>query len=359
MNRILIIIVLLVSTISGVNAQGFSDLFSSRFAKAVALGGAYTSIATGPEAVYYNPAGLSLGADQYAAAFSYGQAEQSLIDITPFDIVALFPRITGVGRFGISYSYFYNSISVFDVDFKNNHQLFRVSYSFPVASNFSLGLNATYYTREYQFEETGSFGEILVRQLTDVAIDMDLGLLYSFKDIDFISSRDQVNLGLQMRNLFAGLYKDYETSEEENLFQDLRLGISYETEKISDDGENRYNYTLSFDSQFSSGFLIADLYEFQIYEPQIGFEIGYGRLISLRLGYVDWVNIGSDDIGTLQTPRYHFGIGSYFSIIDRMNTELSFTYGYWVNQDQMDEFSNIVGNTTSDKFLVSLSLYFE
>ncbi|MGE5402172.1 MAG: hypothetical protein ACM3S2_17375 [Ignavibacteriales bacterium] len=99
----IILFVLLIYFNASAQSGAFYLYNTSRFARVIRLGDAYTGVAKGLESMYYNTAGLA-NIDYYGAAFSNGHGICLMLfdKATPNDYTAVAPLPKNCGTVGFS-----------------------------------------------------------------------------------------------------------------------------------------------------------------------------------------------------------------------------------------------------------------
>jgi hypothetical protein len=151
-------------------------------ARPLGMGGAYTAVAEGPEAAYYNPAGLA-----FASRISVSMSYKSMsLDRHLSQIAVLFP-IRGEAvmaanwvNAGVSDLSGRNESRQITGDIRNNQNSFAVSFAKPINNSIAVGGNLKYL--QEKLDQTSAF-----------TIGVDFGFLVRIKKL--------VNIGGSIQNL--------------------------------------------------------------------------------------------------------------------------------------------------------------
>ncbi|OGC04637.1 hypothetical protein A2276_01510 [candidate division WOR-1 bacterium RIFOXYA12_FULL_43_27] len=253
-------------------------------ARAVAMGEAYTALARGPEAVYWNPAGL---VDQKLVELSSMHA--NWFGDMSFDYLGFaFPY--RIGTIGLGYTVLnYGSIPGYDSSGAKGSDIgaydgaFTLSWAQRLNKRFSLGVSAKYIN-----EKLDSFNSS--------TIAADCGILFEL--------RPAVNLALVAKNQIGKLKF---ISEEASVPSAITIGISAgpfltDALNVSADytlatgGENFLNYGLEY--YFNDFFCIRGGSSKSRLQGGLGFKSPY---FNLDYAYVPYENLGA-------THRVSFGL---------------------------------------------------
>ncbi len=200
---------------SGAGTTGFAFLKQGVGARAVALGGAYVSLADDPSVIYYNPGGtVHLQGRQFLAGY-----HNYILDVQSGFLAMTLP-LQELGTLGLFISYMnygeftrtdlLGNIDESDPTFSGGDFLIGLNYSRNLMANLSGGLNLKFMT-EY------------ADGYSSQAMAVDLGLLYKFSDL-------RTQAGLSIYNLGGVLSGFSANSAEENkdkLPLGGRIGISH------------------------------------------------------------------------------------------------------------------------------------
>ena len=180
---------------AGTDAAAF--LKKSVGAKAISMGGAFTSVADDPTAIYWNPAGLaSIQLYSFSAMGSTGASDKypGLKDVVPtHNFFALtvplskFTDVLGKTVIGIGYisskmdniqhTYINGENSIYRGTMSNTDNAYYLSAGLPIwESTTSLYVGASLKYISYEFSEIG---------VSDSGMDFDVGVIYSIDTLNF------------------------------------------------------------------------------------------------------------------------------------------------------------------------------
>ena len=138
-NLIVVLTILFLVTICFGQQASFFTFNTSRFARVIGLGNAFTGLADDIETVYYNSAGLA-NLDYYAAIYSKGQGFAFIIDdYTSDDFALIFPIAKKIGIFALSVDRFL----LLEGEYKEH--IYRFHFARHLFQNFSVGTSINYY----------------------------------------------------------------------------------------------------------------------------------------------------------------------------------------------------------------------
>lgn len=295
--------------------NGASELLIPVGTRDIAMGGSTASIATGVEAIFWNPAGtahMKNSADVYFSHMSY------IADIG-VSYGALSANIEGVGILSLSLkSLAIDAIAVTTTrDPDGTGQTFKPQY---------LTVGLTYSRQLSERVAVGLTSNLISERLGDVSatgFSFDVGVLY-----DNLASVDGLNIGIVVKNIGpemkfdgtgllttatvadqhrpAALYQVQAAAFE--LPSSIQLGMGYKRQ-ISD------MVTLQGSTTFQSNNFSDDEY-------RIGLEGAYQDLLFVRAGY-NFAQRESDDREYLFGPTVGLGVHSALG-----NTDISVDYAY-------------------------------
>jgi hypothetical protein len=313
------------------SAQGAMDLFNtSRFARPIRLGNAYAGVAEGPETIFYNAAGL---ADQtsYSFIFSKGQGFGFFIDDpSAFDYALVVP-LGSLGTAALNINSLSFNIPPSD---KINHYIYGISFAKELLPGFSMGTTLNYYRSVlnfvfYSFE----LSQIMNKEATGWAIDANVSALYRMPSQIKLSERDKFQVGVQVKNLLNSKFKYKDFPQEDLLFQNIRLGISYSYDPGFD-----YIYGLSplkFMGAFDAVFMGQD-YKYYEWQPNYGLELSLFEILQLSYGRENEIQIKESYSYSPQHPvnRYGFGLNIPFHKLFETSYEIKLAVNYSISDWQ-------------------------
>ena len=203
------------------SAQMLEEILgTSHFSRTIRMGNAYTSVGEGPEALFYNVAGIAQS-DFYGALFSTGQGYALFTDaVNANDYSVIAPLPEGYGNVGVSL----NHLSFDWVNYNYDINIYNLSYAYNLTRGFSLGLTINYYT--YEFSASPNFDPEVVKVFGS-AFDLNYGILYELPDEVKLSDKDKFRIGFQIKNLLNSRMNFDNGFDDEYMFQNIRAGISY------------------------------------------------------------------------------------------------------------------------------------
>ena len=137
-----ILVLILFITNFSFSQGGALDIYNtSHFARTIRLGNAYTGVAEGPEAIFYNAAGLA-NQNSYKFLFSKGQgyaifAEEPRV----YDYALIVPFMKEYGTIGFAV----NTLSFEFFDNKAENNIYSISFARKMLDQFSVGISFSYY----------------------------------------------------------------------------------------------------------------------------------------------------------------------------------------------------------------------
>lgn len=282
-------------------AQSFYEILgTSHYTRAIRLGNAYTGVAEGTEAIYYNVAGLA-NFNGYGVLYSNGHGYAYYIDDARLnDFTLAFQLPDSIGTAALSLQTF-TSPTLSD-DF--GMYIYSLSFARKLFDQISAGINFNYYY------ETGLAispeGPNLWSKFKASGFDINLGLLYELPNEIKFSKYDKFNIGFQIKNLLNNELHFDEFEIGNNLFQEIRLGLGYildfQFEKVSE--LNPLTIQLSADAVFQG----SD-YDFTEWQPNYGIEITAMEIVQLSFGRENEIQIKKTYDYSPQHPVNRYGIG--------------------------------------------------
>ncbi|MEN8192860.1 MAG: hypothetical protein ABFS12_08590 [Bacteroidota bacterium] len=328
----IITIILSLGSISFGQRGAFSEFNTSRYARVVALGNAFTGLADDIEAVYYNSAGLA-NLDYYSASYSNGHGYAFVFDdYTASNFALLLPTFNDIGKFALSATQL-----KFNLGDNFSQNLYRLHFARNILDNFSIGASINYYhisadSYSLIFQPDG-----VDKEFSGNAFDISLSALYSLP-IEFIPGiLNETRFGLQMQNLFDTDVNYSNELDPNQKHQTLRIGASTSIiPKLPTVLKlNPIKFILVADAVY-----YGSEYDFNLWQPNFGLELKLFEIISLRYGRENENKIGDAYTSSSQHPVKRYGIGLSIPlhkfITDYDKLEISFDYSY-SDWDKLDE----------------------
>ncbi|MCU7493058.1 MAG: hypothetical protein HF310_16280 [Ignavibacteria bacterium] len=334
MKAVKILLLVLVTWFNASAQSGAFDSYNtSRFARVIRLGDAYTGVAKGLESMFYNTAGLA-GINYYGAAFSNGHGIGVMLPnkVTPNDYAAVAPLPENLGTVGFSV----NSLAFkYDGFFEESQTIYAVHYARKVIDKLSLGISADYYV-DNNNSLLLHFGQ-LPKEVTGKAFDLSLSALYQFPEAVLLTPRDEFQIGVHFRNVLNTKMSYSETSAKDPLSQNIRTGLSYtfvpSIQKIYDLEPVR------FMAAFDAVFYGAD-YKFNEWKPNYGLELTLLEILQLSFGRENELQINNLWDYSPQYPvnRYGFGINipvnRILNLKNMLELDLNYSLSDWQKVDE-------------------------
>jgi hypothetical protein len=337
---IAVLFILVLAWTSTAQKGAFSEFASPRFARALAMGSAYTGVAEGLEATAYNSAGLA-DLRHPALAFSYGQGAVFLIDkVSPFDVVFAMPIPGSKIVAGASLS----QLNLSDNTYDAHVSCVSLHGAMPVVEGLSAGLDVQYYRWSVANTARDEQNTPIQYSARVTSFDVSPAVLYSKHDFFWSKLRDRLRVGLRLRNalsLRGSISYDRPLSTAEELdrnFQMLTLGASYSLvlplEKIT--GKDPISIMVSSDLT-----RLGNRYAFPLERLNAGVELRLFEL--LRFWYGRENERALDHSAYSSTPQYpvtRLGVGLSFSPDDLkslgmpLGIDIAYAYSDW---DLIDE----------------------
>lgn len=337
MKKMIFLFCLIGLTKMGWPATGFDFFHTSRFARAIGLGHAYTGIAEGVEATYYNSAGLAF-MEGWGIAYSYGNGSQFLIPVTPTDLAITTPDIGGLGHFALSVHYL-----VMETMGELRYVLYRLHNSHQLGNKFSIGGSLNLYQMSYKPEDWGE-------DQNEQAIDLNLSGLYRLQEVFLSENQDMLKVGIQLTNLFAAELPDIDSGIRQNdtkqtLPQSLSMGISYTWQPNWTAANEMRILTLlaAFDLVYDNT-LENETYKADRRLANMGVELRLMEILALRYGRENEDHLGDMEYTTPQYPVSRFGLGlnlplhKFFDRKKKLVLLVDYAQGDWQNQHSLDQY---------------------
>ncbi|MCB0258097.1 MAG: PorV/PorQ family protein [Calditrichaeota bacterium] len=300
-------------------------------ARSLALGGSNVAYTKGLDALYWNPAGLSLMDRSAAGTFSTMQIFGD-IDV---NYLAIGLKAGALGSIGLSFKVF----DFGDIPITTNEDIEGANGATFAPSFFTAGL--TYSRRLTDVIQVGATAKLVnesVPRASASAVAFDVGIQYH--DLGGI---DGVSFGLAVKNIgtnmqYAGSafltqatdagagrndYRERPTATHQ-LPATVELGVGYQR-NIDE------NNSITFNTNFENQNFGNDNFKF-------GIEYSYSDLIALRGGYKFTDNVDSED----QLYTFTLGVGLHY---DFGGTDMTFDYAFRDSQyfDGNNLFSLTIG----------------
>lgn len=329
MKKSLVILACLTSVLFSQNA--FYELNTSRYARVVGLGNAFTGLADDIEAVYYNSAGLA-NLDYYSISYSNGNGYAFVIDdYTSDDFAVLLPTFSQIGKFALSVDRQYYK------DMDGGYSLFRLHFARIIFKNLAIGTSLNYYYFSARSYSTASNPSGIAEELRGNSFDLSLSALYTLQFDSFKIISNETRFGVQMQNLIDTDLNYSNDIDPVPKHQTLRIGISTSIipriQKIAD------LIPLKLTSVFDAVFYGSE-YKFDRWHPNFGVEIKLFDILSLRYGRENEEVITKTYSYSPQHPVKRYGIGlsiplhKFISDYDKIELSLDYSYSDW---DKLDE----------------------
>lgn len=332
-SRILALFAVLLITGAEAGAENYSGEFMALGggARAMAMGGAFTSIADDPTSTYWNPAGIALFDDysgnpaRMSLSFMHSERFGNLLDYNYFS--AVMPLENGRSGWGITFIHLgADDIRIIPMESGMidgdgdgvyepwNGEMLNFDYrDFPMESvnDYALFLS---YGQKMDFASLGASVKLIrndqVTGVSSFGIGIDLGLIK--KDL----WRD-VMLGVKLQDA-TGTYINWSTGKEEFIYPALKIGVGYpfylsslnSVIVLAVDGDFRLSNRRQV-SQFWIGKASADFH--------LGAELFIRELVALR--------------GGLDMGRPTAGAGFVLNDFGHWGVNLGFDYALLMHDD--------------------------
>jgi hypothetical protein len=349
-NLSVVIILIFLATICFGQQHSFYIFNTSRFARTIGLGNAFTGLADDIETVYYNSSGLA-NLDYYAAVYSKGQGSALIInDYTSDDFALILPVAKKIGIFAFSIDRF----SLLEGEYKE--LLYRLHFARHIFENFSLGTSINYYRLSTESPSVGT------EERDDSAgvFDISFSALYKLPITVIPSIDNETRFGFQLQNLV-----DSDVSVNDNKdskHQSLRVGFSI---AIIPKFEKPLSLIpLKF-------IIVADVvfygsgYKFDVFQPNFGLELVLFEILHLRYGRENELDINSSYDYSPQHPVKRYGMGLTIPLHKFINDfemlEFAFDYSYsdWDKIDESNPMWSPISRDLPIRDSFSIKLYFQ
>lgn len=357
MKKYILVLALLFSCHStNIFSQSFYEILgSSHYARTIRLGNAYTGVAEGAEAIYYNVAGLA-HLNGYSALYSNGQGFAFFIEDTRLNDYAIAFQLPNlIGSVGISLQTYRSPW--FSTDF--GLDIYSLGYARKIINNLSAGLTMNYY--HLNANSTSPSDPEILNKLTGWSFDINLGILYELPDQLKLTENDKFRIGLQLKNIINTKLKYNETDEKNPLFQDIRAGLSYmykpNLDKLYDLDPLYFLFT--FDAVFQGA-----EYDYTEWQPNYGIEATILEILQISYGRENENQIKETYSYSPQHPVNRFGFGLNIPLHYLLNLNykaiLSINYSIsdWQKIEEDNPEYNPFGIKSIDKNAISVGLTF-
>ena len=356
LSKVITIILILTTIGSGQQGQHW-DFNTSRYARVVGLGNAFTGLADDIETVYYNSAGLA-NLDYYSASYSNGQGFAFVMDdYTADNFALLIPTFNDIGKFAISVTRLKYYIAG---DFSQN--LYRLHFARYILDQFSIGVSINYYHFSASSYNTVTRPDGIDEEVSGNTFDISLSALYSIPIISIPGIINETRLGIQMQNLFdtdVNISNEFEPNPKHQI---LRIGASTSIiPKLPTVLRlNPIKLILVADAVY-----YGSEYDFNLWQPNLGIEFKLFEIISLRYGRENENKIGEAYSSSPQHPVKRYGVGLSFPLhkflTDYKKLEISFDYSYsdWDKLDETQPMMSFFSDDLPIQESVSVKLAFQ
>jgi hypothetical protein len=326
----------LVCCAQSVSAQSYS----TRYARAVAMGNTYTGVAEGLEASMYNNAGLA-GLTDAAAAFSYGQGEGWPFACRAFDAAAALPLDSGVGTVAASY-HAANRDFTYAGRYLNDSRL-QLHYGRIVAGGLALGASVNVNRVATDLERRNEANEILASGArSHIAFDCSLSGLYARPRLLLPAWDDLLRCGIHLDNALGTKMEEFGRG-----CQVLSIGASYQfTPPIEPIAERTALRVLLAAALHYDNSLSNASWSWNVARPDIGIELRILDLLSLRCGRENRLALGSWKVTDPQYPATRVGagvdlpVGALLGFARDLRLRFDYAHSYRDNQQFLDDFAS-------------------
>jgi len=319
--------------LTNIFAQGFFEILgTSHYTRAIRLGNSYTGVAEGPEAIYYNVAGLA-NLNGYSTLYSNGQGLAYFSgEIKTNDLVLTYSLPEEIGTLGLSF--FSNFFPKYSSNGDLTFNMFNLSYGRKLFNKFSAGIGINYYRLKAEYKLPNPLN---LENETGSAFDLTVGLLYELPDEMKLNNNDNFKAGIQFKNILNSQVKYDPGYEGHHLFQDIRFGVSY----LYNFGFDKIN-NLELLKVLLTGDAVtqgAD-YDFTDWNPNYGIEATLLEILQLSFGRENTKKIKEYDGYTLQFPvnRFGFGLNVPLDYLLELSYKANLSINYSISDwDKFDE----------------------
>lgn len=325
---------------------------ASRFARSIRLGNAYTGVAEGPEAMFYNAAGIT-SQDAYGFVFSEGQGFAILMDgVKAFDYAITAPLPNHYGVLGVSI----NTLSMKPSDdYKSVENIYSINYARKFLYNLSFGITASY----YHIKVTNQASLLGLTSVAGSAFDINLSSLYEIPGAFIFSENDALKIGFQIKNILNTKVKYDNTSHTDYKFQNIRIGASYsympELDKAFD--LSPLEFMAAFDAVF-----LGSNYDFINFQPNFGVELRLFEILQVSYGREVEKQIRETYTYSPQHPVNRYGIGikaplqKFVNLPFAIELKVDYSVSDWKKLDEEKDGLVLGGNRRIDNKAISAGL---
>lgn len=336
-------------------AQGSGN--GPQFARVIRMGNTFTGIANGPEALFYNTAGLSVN-PTYSIIMSAGTGISCMTDdVKSSNYGIVIPLSKQIGTLGITFSDFdLKAPSIYSET--NTSQNYSVHYAINIFDFLSVGFTGSYFKdhRTFFFTPSNDFTDH-----SGSGYYMNLSALLKVSE-KIISVEDRFQLGLLVSNILNGKL-DYKSSADLYIPQQISYGFSY---LFSPSPERMSFLKILLACDFKMKGLNNN---FTHWYPNFGLELTLSDILHLSYGRENesiFKNLYSGQ-SSLQYPVNRFGIGvdlilsKYFNTGKDLILKLDYAYSDWVKIKEENLISDYLIRPVKmdrDAFSMSINLAF-
>jgi len=339
-----------------IGQSAFWEFNTSRYARVVSLGNAFTGLADDIESVYYNSAGLA-NLDDYKIAYSKGNGYAFVINNYTADSYAvLVPTFDELGKFALSV----DRLNFEDMD--SGYSLYRLHFARNILNNLSVGASINYYHLYADSYSTVEFPGGNDEELSANSFDMSLSALYSLPTTSFWGISNETRFGFQIQNIFSTKMKYSGEFDSYPKHQTLRLGVST---SIIPELKNIANLIPLKLIVVADAVFYGSEYEFNVWQPNFGIELNILEILSFRFGRENEKVIKDAYDYSPQHPVKRYGIGLRLPlhklISDYNKVELSLDYSYsdWDKLDETKPMMSFISNDSPIRESFSLKFAFQ
>lgn len=324
----------------------YENYNASHFAKAIRLGGAYTGVAEGAEATFYNAAGLAFQ-ENYSVVVSQGQG-LALFKNSPhsLDYAAVVPLPYGLGAIGISlnthkiipaiyslYEYSFGIISLDDFNYKSKveNKLVGLSYAKQITPNLSAAITLNYYSTKFTFDSS-DYSKVVTDVVNGRCYDLNLAFLYKTPESISEISIERFQIGLQLKNILNAKIKYDNKLADLNNFQNVRAGFAYSVK--SNFGKW---FGLTPIRLLASGDALLKISDYKLdsFIPCVGIELTLMEIFQISCGREEEIEIDDQKINPYQYPAFRYGIGislpvhKVIGLFETLAVDFNYTVSDW------------------------------
>ena len=167
-----------------------------------------------------------------------------------------------------------------------------------------------------------------------------MGILYELPELFKITDKDEFKIGFQIKNLLNSKINYNNHFENEHLFQNIRIGTSY---NFKPDLDNVYGLEpLSLLLAFDAVIFGAD-YDFRRWQPNYGIELTIFELLEVSFGRESEKKIKEVDYQSPQHPvnRYGFGLNIPLDYLLELSYKVNLKIDYCISDWQQIDENNV------------------